>query len=147
MITTSTDISVVAAQLTGWSLLLLLGDTEAVITTPHLIAIVGVGLSLLIVSALQLGRSYSSSTRPRASSVLVRRGVYRYLRHPIYTGLLIVSLAFFLSRPTLVVGTAYLLLALVTNVRAGIEERMLEERYPEYAEYRGRTERYLPFLV
>ena len=137
----------VAAQLTGWSLLVLVGDMKAVITTPPLIATVGVGMLLVIVSALQMGpRSYSSSTRPRASNVLVRRGVYRYVRHPIYTGLLIVSLAFFLSRPTLVVGAAYLLLALVTNVRAGIEEKMLEERYPEYAEYRRRTKRYVPFV-
>ena len=147
MITTSTDVSMVAAQLAGWSLLVFLGDMGAVITAPHLMAIVGVGLSLAIVSALQLGpRSYSSSTRPRASSVLVRRGIYRYLRHPVYTGLLVVSLAFFLSRPTLVVGSAYLLLALVTNVRASIEEKMLEERYPEYAEYRRCTKRYVPFV-
>lgn len=147
MITTSMDVSIIAAQLTGWSLLLILSDMEAVLTIPLLIGIVGVGMSLLIVSALNLGRrSYSASTRPRTSNVLVRRGLYRYLRHPIYTGVLIVSLAFFLSRPTLVVGIAYLLLALITNVRAGIEEKMLEERYPEYAEYRRGTKRYVPFV-
>ncbi|MFV1859787.1 MAG: hypothetical protein ACC647_10640 [Anaerolineales bacterium] len=86
MITTSTDVSVVAAQLAGWSLLVRLGDMEAVITAAPLMAIVGV-------------------------------------------------------------GTAYLVVALVTNVRAGIEEKMLEERYPEYAEYRSRTKRYIPFVV
>jgi protein-S-isoprenylcysteine O-methyltransferase Ste14 len=106
----------------------------------------GVGIALMIISALQLGpRSYSSSTQPRASNVLVRSEIYRYLRHPIYTGLLTVSLAIFLSRPTLVVGTGYLLLTLVMNVRAGIEEKMLEHRYPEYSEYRSRTKRYFPF--
>ena len=147
MITTGTDISIIAVQLAAWALLLLLGDMEAVITLPLLIAIVGVGILLLIVSILQLGtRSYSPSTRPRPSNVFVRRGIYRYLRHPIYTGVLILSLAFFLSRPTLVVGIAYLFLAFVTNVRAGIEEKMLEERYPEYAEYRRGTKRYVPFV-
>jgi protein-S-isoprenylcysteine O-methyltransferase Ste14 len=126
-------------------MLLLLGDMEAVLTTIPLMAIVGAGLALVITSALQLGsRSYFSLTRPRTSNVLVRRGIYRYLRHPIYTGVLIVSLDFFLSRPTLVVGIAYLLMALVTNVRAGIEEMMLEQRYPEYTEYRRRTKRYVP---
>ena len=146
MISRGTDFCVVAAQLTGWALLLFVSDMEKVLTAPPLIAIVGVGLALMIVSALRLGPSYSSSTRPRDSNVFVQRGPYRYVRHPIYTGLLIVGLAFLLSRPTLVVGTTYLLLALVTNVRAGLEEKMLEERHPEYAEYRSRTKRYVPFV-
>ncbi len=144
---TSTDVSLVAAQLVGWSLLLFISDMEAVITTPYLMVIVGAGLSLMIVSAIQLGRSYSSFTRPRASGVFVRRGIYRYVRHPIYTGLMIVSLAFLLSRPTLPVGTTYLLIVLVTNVRAGIEEGQLKEAYAEYPEYRRSTKRYIPFVI
>ena len=148
MIRTNTDVSVVAAQLTAWSLLLIVCDFEAVITTPHLILIFGLGISLVIASTFRLGsRSYSSSTRPRATNVFVRRGIYRYLRHPIYAGMLVAGLAFFLSRPTLSVGTTYLFLTLVTNVRAGLEEGMLEERYPEYAEYRRRTKRYVPFVI
>jgi protein-S-isoprenylcysteine O-methyltransferase Ste14 len=45
------------------------------------------------------------------------------------------------------VGIAYLLLALVTNVRAGLEEKMLEDRYSEYSDYRRRTKRYIRFVV
>jgi hypothetical protein len=44
-----------------------------------------------------------------------------------------------LSRPTLVVGITHLVFALVRKVQAGIVEKMLEDRYTEYAEYRGRT--------
>lgn len=120
---------------------------EAVLTSAYLLMIVGAGLSLMIVSAIQLGRSYSSLTQPRASGVFVRRGIYRYVRHPIYTGFMIVSLAFLLSRPTLPVGAAYLLIVLVTNVRAAMEERLLEEKYPEYPEYRRSTKRYIPFVI
>lgn len=144
---TSTDVSLVAAQLVGWSLLLFISDMEAVITTPYLLVIVGAGLSLMIASAIQLGRSYSSLTRPRTSGVFVQRGIYRYVRHPIYAGLMIVSLAFLLSRPTLAVSAAYLLIVLVTNVRAGVEERLLEEAYPGYPEYRRSTKRYIPFVI
>jgi len=46
MIKTSTDISIVTAQLVTWTVLLLLSDFEKVITTPYLIAIVLVGLSI-----------------------------------------------------------------------------------------------------
>lgn len=108
---------------------------EAVYTNAPLIVNAGVGIALVIISALHLGsQSYSSLTQPSASNVLFRRGIYRYQCNPSTQDLLIVSLAIFLSRPTLVVGIAYLFLALVTNVRAGIEENLLEYRYQEFAE-------------
>ena len=124
------------------------GNTKIFLLVGALVVIAGIGLFLVIASAAHLGtRSYSTSTRPRADNVFVHRGIYGYLRHPIYTGILILSLSIFLSRPTLVSGAAYLLLVLITNVRAGIEEQMLEERYPEYLEYRRCTKRYIPFIV
>ena len=133
------DRSVVGAQLLGWLLVVILTDLNVVMTTPHLIAIVFGGASLWAASAMQLGQSYSSSTRPQTSNVFVCSGVYRYVRHPIYTGLLTVAFAFVLSGPTIPVVTAFLFAGIVTNVRAGLEEDLLEERYPEYSEYRART--------
>ncbi len=141
------DRSIVAAQLIGWSLLVVLGDIRVVITTPHLSAVAGLGMLLWVVSARQLGPSYSSSTRPRASNVLVRSGVYRHVRHPIYTGLLTVGLAFVLSRPTPLVVAVYLFVSMVTNFRARVEEELLLDRYKEYSDYRGRTKRYVPFVI
>ena len=120
---------------------------KTVITTPYLLALAGLGMLLWVVSARQLGRSYSSSTRLRASHVLVRSGIYRHVRHPIYTGVLAVGLAFVLSRPTLLVVSLYFFVVFVTNFRASVEEELLLDRYPEYSDYRGRTKRYLPFVV
>ena len=69
MIKTSTDVSLVIAQLVSWSGLLLLSDFAAVITVPYLIAIVVIGMALLIVSYIQLGQqTYSSLTRPKESN-------------------------------------------------------------------------------
>ncbi len=69
MIKTSTDVSLVIAQLVSWSGLLLLSDFAAVITVPYLIAIVVIGIALLMVSYIQLGsQSYSSLTRPKESN-------------------------------------------------------------------------------
>lgn len=148
MISRSTDISIVAAQLSAWALLIALADLQRLVATVSLLVTAVLGVIVAASAAFQLGtRSYTASTRPRASNVFTDRGVYRYLRHPIYTGLFIASLALFLSRPTPVVGIAYLLVILVTNARVGLEESMLEERYPQYVEYRDRTRRYLPFLI
>ena len=146
-ITMTRDRSIVAAQLIGWSLLVILGDVKTVITTPYLFAVAGLGMLLWVVSTRQLGPSYSSSTRPRASHVLVSSGIYRHVRHPIYTGLLTVGFAFVLSRPTLLAVSLYFFVAFVTDFRARVEEKLLLDRYPEYSDYIGRTKRYVPFLV
>ena len=101
MIKTNTDVSIIIAQLAAWSALLLLRDFPAVITEPYLIAIVVIGMALLITSNFQLGRSYSSLTRPRDTNVFVERGFCRDIRHPIYLGLFIVGSAFTLTNLTL----------------------------------------------
>ena len=91
-------------------------------------------------------RSYSSLSQPRDSGVFRERGMYRFVRHPIYLGLMTLGLPFFLSKPTVPVGLAYALLILVTNIRAHLEEEMLEDRYPEYGAYKERTKRFIPLI-
>ena len=143
----SKDRLIVGGQLVAWLLLVMLTDLRAVTTTPHLLVIAGLGASLWAISAARLGPSYSSSTEPGPSNVLVLSGTYRYVRHPIYTGMLIVASVLLLSRPRTPVVVTYVLMALVTNFRASREEALLECRYPEYAEYRKRTKRYIPFIL
>ena len=147
MIKTRTDVAIVAGQLGSWTLILLLSNFEYVLTTTYLKVILGIGVSLTIVEALTLGaKTYSSSTRPRVTNVMTQKGLYRYIRHPIYLGLLIAGLAFLFSKPTIQAGLAYFLLMLFTNIRADLEEGMLEEKYPEYTNYKKSTKRYIPFI-
>lgn len=138
MIKRSPDVGVVTGQLASWALILLLSDFAKVMTTPSLWVIVG---------AFTLGsKSYSSLTRPLETNVLTNGVFYKYIRHPIYLGLLTTSLAFLLSSLTIQAGLAYLLLFLFTNIRADLEEGFLEERHPEYLTYKSHTKRYLSFI-
>ena len=147
MIKISTDATVVVAQITAFSLLVLLSDLGRVIANPYLGALAGVGIVLLLVSRMMLGpRSYSPLSRPRESSVFRERGIYRYIRHPIYLALLTLGLAFLLASPTVPVTITYALLLMITNIRADLEEGLLEEKYPEYRAYKGRTKRYIPLV-
>ncbi len=95
MIRRSTDVGVVTGQLASWTLIILLSDFAKVITTPSLWVIVGIGLTFAIVGAFTLGsKSYSSLTRPRETNVFTQEGLYRYIRHPIYLGMLTAGLVF-----------------------------------------------------
>jgi protein-S-isoprenylcysteine O-methyltransferase Ste14 len=41
----------------------------------------------------------------------------------------------------------WLLLALVLHIKAGVEERELRAKYPQYADYERRTKRIVPFVL
>jgi protein-S-isoprenylcysteine O-methyltransferase Ste14 len=81
----------------------------------------------------------------RARDELVTGGLYRFVRHPQYTGFLLVILAFLIQWPTLPTLVLFPVL-LVAYVRlARREERELERRFGErYAAYRARTPMLLP---
>ena len=77
---------------------------------------------------------------------VVSSGIYRYIRHPIYTGdiLLLLGLELCLNS-WLVLGLALLVPAVA--VQAIKEEQKLVDALPDYASYIRRTKRFIPFLV
>jgi protein-S-isoprenylcysteine O-methyltransferase Ste14 len=81
-----------------------------------------------------------------ADSRLVMRGVYRWMRHPLYTSLMCLGLAwacYWRSGPTLF-GT--LLLAVFLRGKAQREERWLGQQFPNYPQYARQVRRFIPFL-
>lgn len=104
------------------------------------------GAGLLLAGARFLGTSLTPLPRPREDATLREEGIYRFVRHPIYGGVILLALGVsLLSSPWALVPAALLVLVLVgKSVR---EERWLIERYPDYPEYRERVpRRFLPFV-
>lgn len=104
------------------------------------------GLGFRWWAILTLGRFFSVDVALQAGHHVVQEGPYRYVRHPAYTGLLVIILGlgivfrnWFSLILTVVPITVFLL------YRIGIEEAALcEELGPSYLEYRERTRRLLP---
>lgn len=111
------------------------------------VALLG-GLALVVVSGwwLQRSRALSALPRPLDGSELVQSGPYRFMRHPIYSGLILASAGVALIRVSLLVGVLALGLAIVLDVKRRREEAWLRERYPAYAAYEARTKALVPFL-
>jgi protein-S-isoprenylcysteine O-methyltransferase Ste14 len=83
---------------------------------------------------------------PRADGYLVTDGVYRRLRHPIYTAIVLLASGLFLRKPTAAVAIAGLVVIAFLVVKARFEEKLLMVRYPAYAEYKNRTWGVVPFI-
>ncbi|HEX6491499.1 MAG TPA: isoprenylcysteine carboxylmethyltransferase family protein [Gaiellaceae bacterium] len=99
-----------------------------------------IGLSLLLVAALSLGASLTVLPKPRERGGLVQSGIYRAVRHPVYGAVLLLALGWSLAESPLgLIPT--LLLAIVFDLKARLEEAWLQERHPDYALYRKQTPR------
>jgi protein-S-isoprenylcysteine O-methyltransferase Ste14 len=82
----------------------------------------------------------------RDGGTLVTQGPYRTVRHPMYTALLLMTFALILEHWTLARLLIWLLLAGDLFAKLTYEERLLAQRFPDYAAYRARTKRLIPFL-
>lgn len=134
-------------QLLFFLLLFLLSHLLRLFSQPVLIGLALGGLLLTGLGLLRLGRrSYSALPRPSRANELVRDGVYRYIRHPIYLGVMLIASAFVLSRPTLLGLLLWIAFVVVTDVKASLEERLMTVRHPGYQEYKQLTGKYLPFI-
>ncbi len=115
---------------------------------PAGLALYSVGLLVAVLGRVQLGDSWADIETPELQRArrVVAQGIYRYIRHPIYTGDLLLLLGFELSLNSwLVLGVCAL--APVVVWRALREERALSDSLPEYAHYCAGTKRFVPFLV
>ena len=104
------------------------------------------GALLAIAGVLGLGRNLTPLPRPAKDAVLISTGAYRLVRHPIYSGIVFIAVGWGLwlhSTPKIVY--AFLLL-IFFDIKSRREERWLEEKFSDYAEYRKRVRRLVPFL-
>jgi len=78
---------------------------------------------------------------------LVVHGPYRWVRHPMYTSVLLITLAWMVEYPLPFRMALWMGLVVTLWVKLGYEEKLLLARFPSYEEYRMRTKRIIPFLL
>ena len=107
-----------------------------------------VGLAVAIAGRVQLGSNWSDIEvgEIRQQHSVVSRGLYRYMRHPIYVGDLILLVGLELALNSWLVVGALALIPIVLR-QAVREEQGLVATLPGYADYCARTKRFIPFVA
>ena len=105
-----------------------------------------VGATVTIAAFPQLGGALTPLPEPRPDAELTTAGLYGWVRHPIYSGVLAMGWGWTLAHPTLATAAATVALTLLLATKARYEEGLLRQRFANYSEYAARTPRFVPRL-
>lgn len=144
------DIFFVGSQI-AFFLLYLARIKQIDVVIPYGLRIMGLLISvlgvLMIVSCvIALNRSISAFPTPKENAELVRTGAYKYIRHPIYTGILLCCIGYSFFSENSLRFIVSILLMILFRFKAGYEESLLRKKFSRYTDYMQNSGMFLPRL-
>jgi protein-S-isoprenylcysteine O-methyltransferase Ste14 len=107
-----------------------------------------IGLAFALWARVTLGRNWSGVVTLKEEHELVERGPYRFVRHPIYSGMLIMFFATALVQRHVAGFAGVLLMFASFWIKLGREEKLMLQQFPErYRAYQQRAKRIIPFVI
>ncbi|SGZ62688.1 hypothetical protein BTHERMOSOX_428 [Bathymodiolus thermophilus thioautotrophic gill symbiont] len=110
-------------------------------------ALLGIGfiIGLSAIMAMKLD-NFNMQPTLKSQHKLITNGIYRWVRHPMYTSALTLCLALALSNNHLFSQLALLALTVILILKSNLEEKFLTQRFSNYQDYRKKTGYFVPFL-
>jgi protein-S-isoprenylcysteine O-methyltransferase Ste14 len=102
--------------------------------------------SILIVSAINLGKSLTANPVPLDIATLKTKGFYAIVRHPIYFAVLLLALSAAVQSKSWLHVFFAIALFILLEFKARFEEKLLLEHYADYASYAAKVGRLIPFV-
>ena len=106
------------------------------------------GAVLLIGWTFRVNRpgNFNIHPKPRAGGTLITSGPYGWIRHPMYTAVLLGAWALAWTAASDEAWLAWWALSLVLWAKSMLEERWMLAQYSGYAHYREQTKRFIPWI-
>ncbi|MBS1229561.1 MAG: hypothetical protein H6R17_2838 [Proteobacteria bacterium] len=99
-----------------------------------------------LLAVVNLGSNLTPLPHPKERATLIVSGMYRFVRHPIYFGVIVMAAGFALSVHGWLTLAEAAALALFFDIKSRREEIWLDEHFPAYNAYRQRVRKLIPFL-
>jgi protein-S-isoprenylcysteine O-methyltransferase Ste14 len=120
-------------------------STQLLALTWIVASILGLGGLILIIKGLiDLGKNLTPLPYPIENGELVQTGIYRIVRHPLYSGLILATLGWTLFQMSISHLIASAILIIFFEIKANREEAWLTKKYPDYSEYSQRVKKLIP---
>ncbi|MCT7949592.1 isoprenylcysteine carboxylmethyltransferase family protein [Ancylothrix sp. C2] len=101
---------------------------------------------LIIKALLDLGNNLTPLPQPKETNQLVQTGIYSIVRHPLYSGIIFLGLAFTIYHQSLTHLLGSLILFIFFDIKAKREENLLSQKHSDYPDYQKRVKKLLPGL-
>lgn len=124
----------------NWSLKLGL----AIQKTGLLLAIFGA--TIIILALLQLNKNLSPFPTPKKNTALLQNGLFKYIRHPIYTGIILFFTGYSVYQNSFYKLAISMLLLVLFYFKSNYEEQRLEQKFPDYKLYKSKTGKFFPWI-
>ena len=111
------------------------------------VILVGIGLVIALVARATLAGNWSNDVDVKVDHDLTTIGIYRYARHAIYTGVLLMGLGSVLLLGTISAFLGFLCMFGFFWFKTRREEKLLTKHFPkEYPAYKNHTKALIPFV-
>lgn len=104
------------------------------------------GILFTMYAVVNLGRNLTPLPLPKENATLIVTGTYQVVRHPIYCGIILMAFGWGLWRQDTLTIFYALLLMIFFDIKSRFEERLLEKKFPNYAEYKKHVRKLIPFV-
>lgn len=102
------------------------------------------GMLILILATYTLRKSISPFPSPRQNARLINTGVFKLIRHPIYSSFLLITLGWALYTNSLSRIIIFVSLCVLFHYKSKYEEEMLLLKFPNYLNYKKLTGKFIP---
>ena len=99
--------------------------------------IITISFIILLVAIKDLGRNLSPFPRPITNSNLVTKGIYRFMRHPMYYSLIFISIGIFIIKLSIYYLFLLIILGLIIKFKIALEEKYLNNKFKNYLIYKN----------
>ncbi len=115
----------------------------------QLVSVIGIVITIIgvlvsITALLQLNKNLFPFPTPKEGTSLIKNGLYKYVRHPIYTGILATLLGYSIYSGSGYKFIIFLLLYILFFYKSIYEEKQLSIVFKEYVKYKTDTGRFSP---
>ena len=99
--------------------------------------IIIVAFIILLVAIKDLGRNLSPFPKPLNNSNLITKGIYRFMRHPMYYCLIFISFGVFIVKLSIYYLFLSISLGLIIKFKIALEEQYLKNKFKNYFLYKN----------
>ena len=139
------SITLVAIQFACLFLIAWTGPIVARQPLMFVIELLGLGLGMWAIVAMRLF-NFNITPDVKIDGYLVERGPYAFIRHPMYSSLIIICAALVIDTFSWPRAAVVALLVVDLVIKLRYEEGLLSAHFPLYADYMTRSKRLIPFV-